>query len=194
MTSPPKSKFRWRQEYFDGHQLRAKPFGTPIPSGIPPGVRGAFNLQGLIKAAKQQDDKRLRLEGTVVKKAQLFVDVKFIASSGQELSWKVECNAISEAEWDWAAARVAERFTFREVHGIPGGGLPFEKALRPYIQKDGHCFLIVDDVLTTGGSMEKAKEDLRRRHKGVPRIGVVLFARVSPPPWIGALWQHWGGQ
>jgi len=180
-----------KNRYHDGFEYRDISLGLP-PLQLQTGLPKGFNISRLIKAAQQQKDKKVT--DTTAKKSQLFVDRRFISHSGQELLWKVECDAISEAEWLWAAARVAERFTFREVHGIPGGGIPFEKALRPYIKSDGDFFLIVDDVLTTGTSMEKAKKGLRARHKEVPRIGVVLFARISPPPWIGALWQLWGDQ
>jgi hypothetical protein len=122
----------------------------------------------------------------------LFIEKIFTGHSGDTLKWKVECDILNDDDWAWAAARVAEKFSFRDVYGIPQGGLDFEHHLRRYIKPEGDCFLIVDDVLTTGGSMETAKGDTRLRHLGIPRIGVVLFARTKPAHWIAAIWQLWG--
>ncbi len=55
----------------------------------------------------------------------MFVEGAFTGSAGGTLPWKVECDALSEKDWRWAAARVAARYTFRDVHGIPDGGLRF---------------------------------------------------------------------
>lgn len=121
----------------------------------------------------------------------LFVKKHFISHNNLPLSWKVECDALNPDDWEWAAARTAERFSFCDVYGIPQGGTIFEKHLRPYIRPDGDFFLIVDDVLTTGDSMDEARHATRTRHSELPRIGVVLFARVRPPVWIAALWQLW---
>jgi len=119
----------------------------------------------------------------------LFLEKDFLSHSGANLKWKVECDALSEDDWAWASARVAEQFSFRGVHGVLKGGILFEKHLRKYVKPDGYCFLIVDDVLTTGSSMEAAREATKYRHSEVPRIGVVLFARREPAHWIAAIWQ-----
>ena len=48
--------------------------------------------------------------------------------------------------------------------------------------------MIVDDVLTTGGSMN---DFMRKRHWRNPTdyIGWVVFARSQPPDWVTALFQ-----
>lgn len=103
----------------------------------------------------------------------------------------MDCDALSEDDWTWAAVQVSKRFSFRGVYGVPTGGAIFEKHLRPFIKSEGDYFLIVDDVLTTGGSMEDAKKIVKSQHKEVPRIGVVLFARTQPAPWIASIWKLW---
>jgi len=117
----------------------------------------------------------------------------FISHSGKPLSWKIECDTLTDDDWAWAASHVASKFSFRGVHGIPSGGVVFEKHLRKYINPKGDFYLIVDDVLTTGNSMEKAKKDTQHHHSDIPRIGVVLFAREKPAHWIAAIWQLWLG-
>lgn len=121
----------------------------------------------------------------------LFSEGEFEARSGI-LPWKVECDALTDADWDWAAARVAEKFWIQAVRGVPTGGMKFANALDAHIDPSGKYLLIVDDVLTTGGSMEAARRASDRLMLGVPRVGIVMFARVKPASWIHPIWQHWG--
>jgi hypothetical protein len=115
----------------------------------------------------------------------LLRNIDFVGHSGAQLDWKIDCAALTAADWQWAASRVAERISFYDVDGIPTGGTAFARALRPYCKTEAPTLLIVDDVLTTGNSMCGRRllyDDL------VPVIGVVLFARMSPPvSWIKAL-------
>jgi len=120
----------------------------------------------------------------------LFQEGAFNARSGV-LPWKVECDALSDADWHWAAARIAEKFWVREVFGIPTGGMKLATALMEYRETHGECLLIVDDVLTTGGSMERMRRKTALALIGVPRVGVVMFARVRPAAWINPIWQLW---
>ena len=73
--------------------------------------------------------------------------------------------------------------TFRDVKGIPRGGIPFEKALKQYCtNNDNDPLLICDDVYTTGTSMREVYED--------GAIGVVVFARNEvTDDWVKAIWQ-----
>jgi len=121
----------------------------------------------------------------------LFESGNFVARSGV-LPWKVECETLIDADWGWAAARIAERVWIRDVYGVPTGGLKLANALEQYVRADGEYFLIVDDVLTTGGSMELARRATARTLMDIPRAGVVMFARTTPAPWINAIWQYWG--
>jgi hypothetical protein len=84
---------------------------------------------------------------------------------------------------------------FSSVEGVPRGGQRLEQALRPFATIGPH--LIVDDVLTTGRSMEKAKSDFAgAQHRlteiqslGLGIIGAVIFARGQLPYWIKALFK-----
>ena len=117
----------------------------------------------------------------------LFQDGEFTAASGQTLPFKIECDALTDADWKWAARYVALRISFSFVEGVPEGGLWFADALAPYGDELGgaadhtHHLLIVDDVLTTGESME-------RQRNGRTAKGVVLFARGPVPDWVTPIW------
>ena len=64
----------------------------------------------------------------------LFQTQDFRAHSGENLTWKIECDALSTAEWDTLAAMIYEYEprNFGEVVGIPRGGLPLARALEGY--------------------------------------------------------------
>lgn len=110
----------------------------------------------------------------------LFKHGTFTSHSGLTLPDKIDCDALTEEDWDAVARWFAARLTFSKVIGIPAGGLPLAKALEAY-KADSGPVLIVDDVLTTGRSMEEA----RREHPGA--IGAVLFSRtMDVREWITA--------
>jgi len=107
----------------------------------------------------------------------------FVLHSGRLSRFKVDCDALTREDWEAVAELISHRFLFREVIGIPRGGIPFAEALQPYITKFGHV-LIVDDVYTTGRSMHEARATYLNRHPGEEVLGVVLFARGRCPEWI----------
>jgi hypothetical protein len=114
----------------------------------------------------------------------LFVDGEFTGHSGKPLPFKIECDALTDADLDTLAAIVARQFPrFRSVYGVPHGGLRFAGALRRYATESPlDPALIVDDVLTTGGSMERARAGM-----GPDVFGIVVFARGPCPDWITPL-------
>ena len=118
----------------------------------------------------------------------LFQQGNFTLHSGDLSMLKIDCDALTNSDWDTLAALVAKRFPFfKNVVGIPTGGERFAEALKPYIttpMKAG-IILLVDDVLTTGASMEEMREKLGSR--GI--IGVVAFARKRPASWIYPIFQ-----
>ena len=99
----------------------------------------------------------------------------FTSNSGRFLPWKIECDDLTLKDWACAARLVMDQFGFGQVEGVPRGGLLFAEALKPYVT-GGHL-LIVDDVLTTGASMEAQRD-------GRTALGVVLFARGVCPGWV----------
>ena len=109
----------------------------------------------------------------------LFQKKTFTSHSGLELKWKIECDAISDAEWDCFATMIMDYQTepFSRVVGIPRGGLPLQHALEQYITKGDHPWLVCDDVYTTGTSFREfcTTKDTMWAHKWV------VFARKPIP-------------
>jgi hypothetical protein len=93
----------------------------------------------------------------------LFQSVDFISHSGLHLTWKIECDAISEEEWKTFAkiVREYESKPWSEVLGIPRGGVKFAKALDEYsTHNTNHPLLIADDVYTTGRSFRDFSKNI----------------------------------
>lgn len=121
----------------------------------------------------------------------------FTLASGKTSTFKIECDDLTVADWETVAALVGPRYKFGAVEGVPTGGLPFADALKTYITPGAPLTLIVDDVFTTGGSMEKQRGERPRASERVGRHihgtmpgdvhGVVLFARDFTPDWIDAV-------
>ena len=117
-----------------------------------------------------------------VRSMNLFQQGSFILHSGSTSGWKIDCDALTNDDWETLALMISEKCRFGNVIGIPRGGIKLAKALEQYVT-EGET-LIVDDVLTTGGSMEKE----RQQCSGTP-IGFVVFARNECPDWISTLFQ-----
>jgi hypothetical protein len=109
----------------------------------------------------------------------MFLLQEFTAHSGQRLDWKIECDNLTTADWMTLAKVAADMLPpFGAVEGVPSGGLALADALRTHATEGP--LLIVDDVLTTGGSME-------HHRAGRDAIGIVAFARGPLPPWVKAI-------
>lgn len=106
----------------------------------------------------------------------LFQIGDFTLASGAKSGWKIECDGISPDEW-LALAKIASEILppFGAVEGVPRGGIPFADALCSYATEGP--LLICEDVVTTGGSME-------RQRAGRDAIGVAVFARWVCPSWV----------
>lgn len=107
----------------------------------------------------------------------LFQLGSFVLHSGSPSSWKIDCDVLSQKDWQ-ALAIIAREFLpdYGPVEGVPRGGLLFADALRQYSTPDGPL-LIVDDVASTGRSMEIQRA-------GREAIGCVVFARGNYPWWV----------
>ena len=123
----------------------------------------------------------------------LFQSINFKSHSGLNLNWKIECDALSHLEWYTISKMIMELTSpFKEVVGIPRGGVKLSELLNEFAtgnEKDPVC--IVDDVLTTGESMEQFLNQYQRNRRLSPynAIGWVVFARVQTPDWVRALFQ-----
>lgn len=106
----------------------------------------------------------------------LFQTGAFILHSGLEASFKIDADALTDKDWATLARLITTRIPpFGQVEGVPSGGLQLAAELEIY--KTEGPLLIVDDVLTTGGSMEEWRA-------GREAIGAVVFARSDCPNWI----------
>ena len=122
--------------------------------------------------------------------------------SGQESNFKIECDSLTDDDIETLAMIAAQRSPhFREVVGVPTGGLRFAKALEKYIVPDTKSILIADDVMTTGNSMWEMKKKVAADNpcnSGHLLIqGVVIFSRVRPGMmdfktiWVKPIFQMW---
>lgn len=100
--------------------------------------------------------------------------------SGGSSRWLIDVDALSDESIEAAAEWLASLLPpFGSVVGIPEGGLRLAKAMEKHATEGP--VLIVDDVLTTGASMETEREG----HE----IGAVLFARGPCPEWVTPLFE-----
>ena len=116
----------------------------------------------------------------------LFESGDFVLRSGAETDWRINAEALDASSIATIACMIADRVgPFCAVRGIPTGGEPLAKALEPYRSDEGPL-LIVDDVFTTGASMEEY-----RNYVGVIDTAFyVIFDRSGGPrpSWVKALW------
>ena len=121
----------------------------------------------------------------------LFQSVNFKSHSGLNLTWKIEMDALSEQDWFTIKKMIMEITPpFREAVGIPRGGVKLGDLLNEHATgKEGDPICIVDDVLTTGGSMEYFLTQYQRNRRPFTAIGWVVFARTQCPPLVKALFQ-----
>jgi orotate phosphoribosyltransferase len=130
-------------------------------------------------------DQRSYTPGEV--RVDLFQSGTFSLASGAASTFKIECNALSTAEWECLAQMLVDRLpSFGWVSGVPRGGIPLADALQPYANGDDPT-LIVDDVWTTGGSMRRFRDEKYGELAGGV-IGAVVFARGPVEPWVTPLW------
>ncbi len=118
----------------------------------------------------------------------LFQHKKFTLHSGGVSNFKIECDAITEEDYKTLAKIISKKYKFKEVYGVPRGGVPFENALKEFKSNDNNNLLIFDDVLTTGNSMQEAK--IKFQDKQYDNVfGVVVFSRGDSPNWIKCVFQ-----
>lgn len=105
--------------------------------------------------------------------------------SGAQSDFKIECDALTDEDLETLAHLISSKFTFFRIVGVPRGGTRLAEKLKPYTTEKGGKLLIVDDVLTTGTSMEQAKHSHHRNLIATDQIvGVVVFARGKCPDWV----------
>ncbi len=111
----------------------------------------------------------------------LFEHGSFVLHSGSKSDWRINCENLTDVDWEVLAKLVARTVgLFGNVEGVPTGGLKLAEALSPYVFKRYGPLLIVDDVLTTGKSMEEQRN-------GREAMGIVVFARGPTPSWVKSI-------
>lgn len=109
--------------------------------------------------------------------------------SGSFSPWKIDCDVFTDKDIECIADLIAERVTpFSYVVGIPRGGSRLADALRQHGQDVPSTLLIVDDVLTTGKSMEEFRLQMAKDTEMYIK-GAVIFARGKCSDWITPLWK-----
>jgi len=117
----------------------------------------------------------------------LFQKIDFVSHAGIPMSWKIECDAITLAEWQCLAKMIMEyqKSPFSRAEGIPRGGVALGVALNKYASgnpKDP--VLIADDVYTTGTSF---KEYCKEHYPNEFVYQWTVFARHQPSNGVKAL-------
>lgn len=118
------------------------------------------------------------LEGT---RHPLFQSGSFCLSSGVRSSFKIECDSLTDGDWECLALLLSTRLpAFGSVEGIATGGTKLASQMKQYVTAGP--VLIVDDVGTTGNSLE-------RQRAGRKAVGAVVFARNQLPTWVKPLFK-----
>ncbi len=109
----------------------------------------------------------------------------FQSHADKTLTWKIECDDLTDQDLETFTYIIHSAFKFHRVIGIPNGGLRLAAKLRRHESPKARTLLIVDDVFTTGKSMNAARAELVRDGADTRTIrGLVLFARQEWPDWI----------
>ena len=117
----------------------------------------------------------------------LFQKQNIVLHSGKQSDFKIECDDLTFADVETLCYLISKRFKFSSVFGVPNGGLKFAQELRQYRNGISNPTLVVDDVLTTGNSMNEFVEINNIKNP----IGVVIFARGKCPDWVIPIFQMW---
>jgi len=125
----------------------------------------------------------------------IFVKEDFISSAGLKLDFKIECDGLDRADIETLAYIISKRYMFQKAIGIPRGGVELAKTLEKYSRPeyDEYPWLIIDDVLTTGRSMNEMRKSLKKQFPDKVIWGVVVFARGKCDLWITPIFRMWGG-
>jgi hypothetical protein len=118
----------------------------------------------------------------------LFQLGNFSLASGEQSDWKIECDALTVEDWDALAIMLLDLLPveFFAVYGVPKGGQPFAEALKPYRSSTAQRVLVVDDVWTTGQSMN---DFIINQYPNLPIWRAVAFARGPVPFGVTPIFQ-----
>jgi hypothetical protein len=117
----------------------------------------------------------------------LFQKKSFVSAAGIPLSWKIECDAMTNEDWQTIADICAPKMDqFFSVMSVPTGGNKLAQAFYKHITPKARVVLFVDDVWTTGHSMLCRIDQFSRVKTPREEVrGFVAFARCqSLPAWV----------
>jgi hypothetical protein len=118
------------------------------------------------------------VEAESCRQLSLFKYGEFKLHSGEETWFKIDCDALDDEDLRVLALLIYENVgTFGRVEGVPTGGTRLADALRQYANYASEKLVIVDDVCTTGASMEEQRA-------GRDAYGYVIFCRGACPKWV----------
>jgi len=109
--------------------------------------------------------------------------------SGRTTDWVIDCNALSQDDWECIRNLVLERHpNFSHVAGVSTNGKRLADLLSSFCTNGD--VLLVDDVLKVN-VMHAHRLYYRTRQEYHDRdvSGYVIFACVPCPTWVRALWQ-----
>lgn len=108
----------------------------------------------------------------------LFKYGEFTLHSGEQTWFKIDCDALDDEDLRVLALLIYEDVgLFGHVEGVATGGTRLADALRQFANYASEKLVIVDDVCTTGASMEEQRA-------GRDAAGYVIFARGEVPGWV----------
>tara|TARA_B110000495_G_scaffold203689_1_gene228812 strand:- start:1691 stop:2101 length:411 start_codon:yes stop_codon:yes gene_type:complete len=124
----------------------------------------------------------------------LFQRYDYKSHANLDLTWKLECDAISDGEWSVLARIISELESrpFSDVVGIPRGGVKLENEMLNYVSGNKNDpVLIVDDVWTTGTSFKEfvGIHVIEKMTEHVGWFGWCIFARTQTSNHVTALFQ-----
>lgn len=118
----------------------------------------------------------------------------FTLASGQSSRWKIECDTLTDDDWDALAVMLVEQLAepFNNVWGVPTGGGSLAAALWRHANDNADRILVVDDVWTTGASMRRFIKDHLIGDLGYDPDKIdraVVFARDVAPATLTVLFR-----
>lgn len=121
---------------------------------------------------------------------ELFQHKYFAGHAGVDLDYKIDADALSDASLETLAFIVGQNWDHANIVSVPRGGDRFAEKLKRYQAKPYKYTLIVDDVLTTGISMERVRRELQKTSQD-QIFGLVIFSRNSHmcPDWVTPMFQ-----
>ena len=122
----------------------------------------------------------------------LFQIGDFTLSGGKKSRFKIDCDALSDGEVKLLADLIVLRAKpFHRVMSPGGAATRLQSYISKYANPAADNTLIVDDVLTTGKTIEQQVKQITYSLGRVdPHQGFVIFARGPLPSWVKALFRY----